>query len=90
MVVVAVEVAWLVEARVRLLMLRNFVAVRPSLPLTRVVLLYIRSSSNMLAHALIATRMMTKPALSRAHPPTTLSYFVHYLTPGKFTKLPLI
>lgn len=79
--VVVVEGAWLVEARVRLLMLRNFVVVRRSLRLTRVDLRYIRSSLNMLAHARIATRMMTKPALSRVPLPITLLYFVRYLTP---------
>lgn len=84
-----VKGAWHVEARVRLSMLRNFVVVRHLLRLTRVVHQYIRSTLNMLAHARIATRMMIKLALSRAPPLIILSYFVHYLIPGKITEFSL-
>lgn len=57
--------ALLAGARVMLSLIRGSVAVRPTLRLTRVDLLCTLCFSNMLAHARIATRMMTRLVHSR-------------------------
>ena len=75
--------AWLVGARVRHSVILVIVVVRRTLRLTRVDRRPFRSSLNMLAHARIATRMMTRPAPTRALPPTILLFFAHYLIQGK-------
>lgn len=85
------EGAWRAGARVMRSVTRGIVVVRRTIRLTRVDLRPSRSSSSMLAHAPIATRMMTRPALTRAPPPITLLFSAHYLIRGKITSFfPLI
>lgn len=72
-----------VKARVRLSEIRCIAAVRLILRPTHVNHQCTLSSSNMLAHAPIATRMMTRRAPSLVPLQITLSSFVHPLSPAK-------
>jgi hypothetical protein len=85
----AARVRWHVEALVKRLVIRDFVAVRGMLRPRHVDHPCIPCFLNMLAHARIATRTMTRPARTPVLLQTTISYFVHCLIPGKFTNLTL-